>query len=123
MANTPSFGVSAFWINGQSYGVRGTAKYRASGDTRTAMMNAQGGIAGYTAVPKAAEIEVELTDRGDLSLSDINTLTGATVILETKDGKAYTITNAFRVGDPLESDIMEGKFAFKISGVDIEVKA
>lgn len=56
------------------------------------------GLQGFTETPQEANIEVNLTDRDDVSLSELAALTDATCIFRTAGGgKQYTLKNAFCV--------------------------
>ena len=58
------------------------------------------GLHGFTETPQEANVEVNLTDREDVSLSELAALTEATVIFRAAvSGKQYTLKNAFCVGN------------------------
>lgn len=116
-------GISGFWINGISYGVSGSIKYQSGGDVRTAVMNSQGGLAGYTATPMAAAIELDINDSGTLTAAAINAISDAVIVAESKSGKTITLLNAFREGNPIDLDMMAGKFTLKLVGSDLELSA
>lgn len=54
------------------------------------------GLHGYVERPRVAQLEVTVTDRDDISLSDLNKINGdGTVIFKAaKGGKVYTMQNA-----------------------------
>lgn len=114
-------GISGLWIGGIAYGVAGSIKYQSSGDVRTAAMNAQGGLAGFTATPMAASIELDIWDSGTLTAAAINAIAGETIVAEQKNGKSVTLINAFREGNPIDIDLMGGKFTVKFTGTDLEI--
>ena len=56
------------------------------------------GLQGFTETPQEASVEINLTDRDEVSLSELAALTDATVIYRTAGGgKQYTLKNAFCV--------------------------
>ena len=63
--------------------------------------------------PGAVEADIAVT--ADLSLADLD-VTEATVLYVTDIGKAFLITNANRIGDPLSVNVDEGTVSVRYEG-------
>ncbi|MCK5600436.1 phage tail tube protein [Candidatus Pacearchaeota archaeon] len=76
-----------------------------------------GGIHGFTDKVIPAELETSITDRDDISLSELASINGnGTVIFRAKGGgKSYTMTNATSVGN-FEVTAGQGETKIKFIG-------
>ena len=72
---------------------------------------------GFKVTPKAAMIELEITDSKELSLDWLSNLKDGTVVIGLRNGKLYSLSNACSTnpdGGKLETE--EGKISVKFVG-------
>lgn len=87
-------GLIQLQVNGTRYDAKGSFTYNLGRPIREAIVGSDG-VHGYKETPQVAFVEGEITDRGDLDLTKLVGLTGATVTLELANGKVITIRDAW----------------------------
>lgn len=112
-------GVITAAVNGQRFLVRGNWTYSASKTMRESIVGSDG-VHGYKETPRAAFIEGELTDRGDLDLQALSQTTDATVTLELANGKVVALRNAWAAGE-WTGNTEEGNTAVRFEGDSLEI--
>jgi hypothetical protein len=90
IAGVRSFAVSRDGAPTVRFSVAGSATIQASQVERETLTGATG-PAGYSESPIAGFIEVEVFDRGDISLADMSEWSDVTATLVTGSGKVYAI--------------------------------
>jgi len=91
-------GLIQLQVNGVRYDAKGSFSYNLGRPIREAIVGADG-VHGYKETPQVAFIEGEITDRGDLDVTKLVGLTGATVTLELGNGKVITIRDGWYAGE------------------------
>lgn len=87
-----------FKIDGVRHDAKGDFTYNLGADKKEAIVGADT-VHGYKSMPQAPLIEGAITDRGDLSLTDILELDDATITLELANGKTIVLSSAWYAGD------------------------
>jgi len=85
-------------VNGEIYDAKGTWSYNIGRPKREAIIGADG-VHGFTEKPQVSYIEGEFTDRGDLDLDFLVTLTDATITLSLANGKMIVLRDAWYSGE------------------------
>ena len=85
-------------LNGEIVSAKGEWTYNLGRPKRTMVVGADG-IHGYTEEPQPAWIDGEITDRGNLDVNALVTLTNATVTARLANGKIVTLGGAIFTGD------------------------
>lgn len=111
-------GIVAVSIDGVSYAVKGSCKYRCNVVTRSTV-EAQSGIPGYKEMPKAGRIAMTLMDAGDLSVALVAGITNSTVTAQLANGKGVSGAGMWFVDDA-EADSEEGTFEAAFEGPLVE---
>lgn len=104
-----------FKVDGVRHDAKGTFTYNIGADKTEAIVGADT-VHGYKSTPQAPTIEGAITDRGDLSLTDIVELDDATVTLELANGKTFVLSNAWYSGDG-NVTTEEGEIEIKFEGL------
>ena len=100
--------------NGQTYDAKGNFSYNLGRPKREAIIG-EDGVHGYKEVPQVPYIEGEITDRKDLDLATLLTMTGATCTLQLANGKVIMLSDAWYAGDG-KASTQEGNIAFRMEG-------
>lgn len=91
-------GLIQFKSNGEIYDAKGAFDYNLGNSKREAIMGSDG-VHGYKEVPQVPFIEGAITDRGNLDVSKLTSMKGATVTLDLANGKLITLNEAWFAGD------------------------
>lgn len=114
----PLFGLIALKIDGAVYNVKGSVAYNLGIDKREAVVGAER-IHGFKVTPQAAYAEGEISDRGDLNLKDLVSVSGATVTIELRNGKVIVLRQAEFTGEGT-ANTEEGNIAFRFDAISAE---
>lgn len=98
MSNQRRGGLIQVQANGEIYDAKGAWSYNLGRPKREAVVGADG-IHGFTEKPQVAYIEGEITDRGDLDLDALVTLTDATVTIQLANGKVVVLRDGWYAGE------------------------
>jgi len=91
-------GIISVQLNGELQQAKGNWTYNLGRNKREAIVGADT-IHGFKETPQVAHIEGEITDRGDLDLAAVVSLTNATVTLALANGKMIVLRDAWFAGD------------------------
>ena len=91
-------GIIQIKVDGILYDAKGSLNYNLGRNKREAIVGADG-IHDYKEMPQVAFIEGEITDRGNLVLTDLLDASNATVTLLTGNGKTIVLKDAWFAGD------------------------
>src|SRR5512141_839816 len=91
-------GIISVQANGTIYNAKGAFTYNLGQPKRDPVLGADG-VHGYTEKPQIAFIEGAITDRADLDLAALLTMTEATVTLQLAVGKIIVLRNAWDAGE------------------------
>ncbi len=111
-------GTAYIKVDGQQFDLRGNLKVNISPVEREGKAGLDK-VHGFTEKPVVPYIEGDFGDRGDLSITDLQSITDATVTAELVNGKNYLLRNAW-VATAIELDGGEGQFTVKFEGVEGE---
>ncbi len=118
MANQRRAGIIQFNINGELYDAKGSFSYNLGRAKREAIIGADT-VHGFMEKPQVAFIEGEITDRGNLDLNALVSMTGATATLQLANGKVVALRDAWYAGDGTgHSD--EGNIDVRFEGASAE---
>ena len=91
-------GMISVQIDGQVYDAKGAFTYNLGRPKREAIVGADG-VHGYKETPQVPFIEGAFTDRSDLDLNKLTTLTEGTVTLTLANGKVILLSGAYYAGE------------------------
>jgi hypothetical protein len=91
-------GIIQVKVDGVLYDAKGDFEYNLGRPVREAIIGVDT-VHGFKETPQVAFIEGEVTDRGDLDLNALVTLTGATVTLTLASGKVIALSEAWYAGE------------------------
>jgi hypothetical protein len=111
-------GIYSLQISGVQYDVKGNATYNLGRPVREAIIGADR-VHGYKETPQAAFVELELTDRADLDLNALVTMTNVSVTLQLANGKVVALNNAWYAGDGT-GNTEEGNIAARFESASAE---
>lgn len=111
-------GIVAVSIDGVSYAVKGSCKYRCNPTTKSTV-EAQSGIVGFKEMPKAGRIAMTLMDAGDLSVAAVAAITSSTITVQLANHKGVSGAGMWFVDDA-EADAEEGTFEAAFEGRLVE---
>ena len=111
-------GVIGFQINGEVYQAKGEFTYNLGRPKREAVIGADG-VHGHKETPQVPFIEGEITDRKDLDLNALTTLTGATATLELANGKVIALRDAYYAAEGT-GHTEEGNIDIRLEGASAE---
>ena len=114
MPNNRVGGFVFFKINGVQYALRGNLKYKVGTSSAEEILG-QDGLHGFKRKPEAQSLECDITDRGNISIAQLNDLEGVTVTAEMDNGKTFILQNAKQMNH-LENDTGEGQFTLRFVG-------
>ena len=112
---TPVYGVVSLRIDGNAYDIAGEWTYDIGGTGRESVIGANG-LVGHKIVPRAAYIEGNVFDRGDLSLEQLRSIQDSTATLHLRNGKTVWLRGAAQVGE-LTVAANEGTIQLRLEGV------
>jgi hypothetical protein len=111
-------GLLSFQVNGELYDAKGNFTVNTGRPKREPVIGADG-VHGYKETHQVAFIEGEITDRSDLDINKLVTMTDATVTLETGVGKVYSLRSAWFAGEgSLETE--EGNIKVRFEGLSCD---
>jgi len=111
-------GIIQFNVDGVLYDAKGDFTYNLGRPKRVAIIGADG-VHGYKEEPQPAFVEGAVTDRGNLDLDALVTMTGATVTVEAANGKLVALRDAWFAGDGTVNT-SEGEIAIRFEGSSAE---
>lgn len=115
MPNGKVGGIAYVKINEVQYPLRGNLKYAPGTLEREEVVGTDGSFHGVKETAKAPYIEMDVTDQGNISLQQLNSLSNATVTAHLNNGKTFILTGAWQMNQ-LESDASEGQFTVRFVG-------
>ena len=98
MADQRKAGLIQLQVNGEIYDAKGNFTYNLGRPMREALVGSDG-VHGYKETAQVAFIEGEITDRGNLDLDTLVTLSDATVTLALGNGKLVALFDAWFSGE------------------------
>lgn len=111
-------GIIQVMLDGELVKAKGVFSYNIGRPKREEVMGLDG-FHGYKETPQPAFCEGEITDRGELDLNKLVTLTNSTVTIALANGKVFVLRNAFFAGEgTVKTD--EGTIAVRFVGDDGE---
>jgi hypothetical protein len=116
MANQCVAGECFVKVDSRQLSVRGTLTISPNRLTRTSVAGLDG-IHGYQSVFRAPYIEIEITNRPQFPLTDLENVVDATVTAELENGEVWVLRNAFQTGD-LELNAADGTCTVRFDGMD-----
>ena len=111
-------GIIGLNIGGEVYQAKGDFSYNLGRPKREAVLGVDG-LHGYKEIPQVAYIEGEITDRRDLDLNALVTLTGATVTLELANSKVISLGGAYFASEGT-GNTGEGSITVRFEGSSAE---
>jgi hypothetical protein len=118
MASQRRAGLIQFNIDGVLYDAKGNFTYNLGRPKREAVIGADG-VHGYKETPQPAFIEGEITDRGDLDLNSLVTMSGKTVTLTLGNDKVVALRDAWYAGEGT-GNTEEANIAVRFEGKSAE---
>jgi hypothetical protein len=107
-------GLISVQANGTIYNAKGAFTYNLGQPKRDPVVGSDG-VHGYTEKPQIAFIEGAITDREDLDLAALLTMTDATVTLQLAVGKIVILRNAWYASEGT-GNTEEGEIPFRFEG-------
>lgn len=117
MPNNKVGGICYVKINEVQYPLRGNLKYAPGRRESEEVVGQDGEVHGFKVTGKAPYIEMDVTDRGNMSVALLNDLEGATVTAEMNNGKVFVLKNAKQMNH-IEVDASEGQFTVRFVGTE-----
>lgn len=108
-------GIAYVKIDENQYPLRGNLKYSPGKRERESVVGQDGEVHGVKEMGKAPFIEMDVTDRGDISIEQLQDITDGTVTAELNNGKVFVLKNA-AVMNQIENDTAEGQFTLRFEG-------
>lgn len=108
-------GIAYVKIDENQYPLRGNLKYAPGKRERESVVGQDGEVHGIKEMGKAPFIEMDVTDRGDISIEQLQDITDGTVTAELNNGKVFVLKNA-AVMNQIENDTAEGQFTLRFEG-------
>lgn len=116
MANKLAKGIIRVSVDGTTYRAKGNFTYNLGGVVREGIVGATG-IDGFKETHVPAFIEGEITDDGDFDMDAFRSLgedSGATAVLELKDGRTFAFADGWYAGDgTFNTEEGNGSFRFE----------
>lgn len=117
-AQTRIAGIISLKVNGTQQLAKGNFTYNLGKPKRDAIVGADR-THGYKEVPQVAFIEGEISDRSDVSLEELVTVSDATITLELGNGKVIVLREAWFAGDGT-GNTEEGNVSVRFEGMSAE---
>lgn len=113
-------GIITFQIDGVTYDAKGSFTANLGRPLRESIVGSSG-VHGYKETAQPASIEGTITDRSDLDLAKLVTLTGVTVAMTQANGKMIVLRDAWFAGEgSVETEEGEIEVRFEaISGEEV----
>lgn len=111
-------GAAYITVDGDSYFISGDCKYQCSGDNRDPLTG-QDGYHGYASKPVPGMISISGRNDGSLSISNLNSGSNVSVVLELVNGKTVVGRNMTRMGEPITVNTEDGTFDLQYVGPDV----
>lgn len=111
-------GVIQVQVNGEIFDARGSWTYNLGRPKRDPIIGADG-VHGYTETPQVPFIEGEFTDRSELNLAAVLSLTDATVSLKLANSKMVVLRGAYYAGEGT-GNTQEGNIGARFEGTGAE---
>lgn len=105
-------------INGEIFDAKGNWTYNLGRPKRDAMKGVDR-VHGFKEEVQVPFIEGEITDRGNLDVAALVSITGATVTIDLANGKVVSLTEAWFAGDG-NIQTEEANIAVRFEGTDCE---
>jgi hypothetical protein len=118
MANQCVAGECFVKVDGRQLSVRGTLTISPNRVTRTSVAGLDG-VHGFQSVSRAPYIEIEITNRPQFPLTDLEKVVDSTVTAETESGEVWVLRNAFQTGD-LEFNASDGTCTVRFDGMAMQ---
>lgn len=113
-------GIIFFKIDGAQYDAKGSFTYGLGKPTRESIVGSDG-LHGYKEMPTAPFIEGEITDRKELNVDALASITDGTITLELANGKVVVLRSAFHTNkDGLTGQTEEGNIPVRFEGASAE---
>jgi hypothetical protein len=109
-------GVCLLTVDGQSYQLQGSAKYKVS-KVKRETLSGQDSVHGFKEKPEPNMISFTMRDSQGLSVASFNAMTSQTVVLQLANGKNIVGSKMWCV-DVQEVDTEEGTLEVKFEGRD-----
>lgn len=120
MANQKVAGLITLQVNGATYYAKGNFSYNLGRAKREAVLGADG-IHGYKETAQVGFIEGEVTDRQEMDLDALVTMTDATITLQLGNDKVIALRNAYYAGDGT-GNTEEANVQFRFEGDAEEIR-
>lgn len=117
MANNCVAGTVYVKVDGRQLSVRGSCTISPNTRTRTAVVGLDGPH-GFQCVFRMPYISVEVTNRTQFPMTDIQNVEDATVTAELENGEVWVLRNAAQTAD-LEMEASEGSYTARFDGFDM----
>jgi hypothetical protein len=118
MASQRRGGLIQVQVDGEILEAKGSWSYNLGRPTRESIVGADA-VHGYKETPTIPFIEGEITDRSDLDIASLSTVTDATVTLQLANGKMIVLRDAFAAGE-WTGNTEEGNFPARFEGKGAE---
>ena len=107
-------GIIQLQVNGEVMSAKGNFTFNRGRPMREAIVGADV-VHGFKETPQVPFIEGEISDRGDLDVAALVTLTDATVTISLANGKMFVLNGAYFAGDGT-ANTEEGNMAVRFEG-------
>jgi hypothetical protein len=111
-------GIIQVIVNGERQQAKGSWTYNLGIPEREAVVGMDG-VHGYKESPRVPFIEGEITDRGDLDLAQLASMTDGTVVLSLANGKTVTLNDAWAAGE-WTGNTEEGNIPARFEGMSAQ---
>lgn len=118
MANQRTAGLIQVQVNGEVFSAKGNFTYNLGRPMREGIPGADG-MHGFKETVQPPFIEGEFTDRGELDMSSLVDLTGATISLTLGNSKMISLTGAYFAGEGTGNS-EEANVAVRFEGANCE---
>ena len=118
MAERRVAGTAYLMVDGKQYVLAGKMTVSPSLVEREAKVGLSG-VAGYKESPRVPFVDCELHTTSDLSIAELDAITGATVKIELANGKTYVFTEAW-TASAHEVDGAEGTVGVRFEAMDAQ---
>lgn len=98
MANQKRGGIIQVGADGVQFDAKGEFEYNIGRPKREAIIGSDG-VHGFKETPQVSRVAGKATDRGDLDLAALVSITNATVTLQLANGKTVVLREAWYAGD------------------------
>lgn len=99
MSDQRRAGIIQLQVDGEILDAKGNFTYNIGRPKREAIIGSDGTVHGYKEIVQVAFIEGEITDRGDLDVEAMISMTDGTVTLALANGKTVVLRSAWYAGE------------------------